>query len=77
MDAILQTAFSNACHWIETFDFQVKLHWNMFLGSNCQKYSIGFDNGLVPNRQQAIIWSNEDLISWCIYVSLEHSELKD
>ena len=33
------------------------------------KNSIGSGNGLVPNRQQAIIWTNDDLIHLCIYVS--------
>ena len=28
-----------------------------------QYSSIGLDNGLVPNRQQTIIWTNGDLIS--------------
>ena len=31
-------------------------------GSNCQKFSVGSDNGLAPNRQQAIIWINVDVI---------------
>ena len=29
-----------------------------FLGSNQQYPSIGSDNGLVPTRRQAIIWTN-------------------
>ena len=33
-----------------------------------QRYvSIGSDNGLVPERQQAIIWTNAVLVYWCIY----------
>ena len=31
---------------------------------------VGSDNGLVPNRQQAIIWSNADPVRWCIYAAL-------
>ena len=27
------------------------------------------DNGLAPNRQQAIIWTNDGRVYWCIYVS--------
>ena len=27
---------------------------------------IGLDNGLVPNRPQAIIWTNVDLLFWRI-----------
>ena len=34
------------------------------LGSNCQQPSIGLDNGLVPNRRQAIIWIYADPIHW-------------
>ena len=36
---------------------------------------IGFDNGLTPNRRQAIIWTNADPIHWRIYVSLGGDEL--
>ena len=35
------------------------------------KHSIGLDNGLAPNRWQAIIWTNADPIHWRIYVALE------
>ena len=31
---------------------------------------IGLDNGLAPNRRQAIIWINADLIHWRIYAAL-------
>ena len=34
------------------------------------------DNGLAPNRWQAIIWTNADLIHWRIYVTLGGDELK-
>ena len=44
-------------------------------GPNSQKPSIGLNNGLVPNRRQAIIWTNADLIHWCIYVALGGDEL--
>ena len=32
--------------------------------------SIGSDNGLASIRRQAIIWVNDDLAYWCIYVVL-------
>ena len=32
--------------------------------------STGSDNGLVPNRRQAIFWTNADLIHWRIYAAL-------
>ena len=31
---------------------------------------IGSDNGLAPNRRQAIIWTNGGLVYWRIYASL-------
>ena len=33
------------------------------LGSNWQYIIIGSDNGLAPNRQQAIIWTNDGLVN--------------
>ena len=35
------------------------------------KGSIGSGNGLVPTRQQAIIWTNVDPVHWGIYAFLE------
>ena len=35
-----------------------------------QLSSIGLDNGLAPNRRQAIIWTNADPIHWRIYAAL-------
>ena len=46
------------------------------LGSNWQYGSIGSDNGLAPNRRQAIIWSNVGMVHWRIYVSLSLNELR-
>ena len=40
------------------------------LGSNWQYHSIGLDNGLAPNRQQAIIWTNSDQTNWRVYAVL-------
>ena len=34
------------------------------------KNSIGVDNGLAPNRRQAIIWTNAHSIRWRIYAAL-------
>ena len=33
------------------------------------------NNGLMPKRQQAIIWTNDGLVYWYIYASLAHNEL--
>ena len=43
-------------------------------GSNEHYASIGSDNGLVPNRRQAIIWTNDGLVYWRICVSIGLSE---
>ena len=40
-----------------------------------QYVSIGLGNGLAPNRRQAITWTNDDLVHWCIYVALGGDEL--
>ena len=32
---------------------------------------VGLDNGLVPNRRQAIIWTNAEPIHWRTYAALE------
>ena len=37
--------------------------------------SIGSDNGLAPNKQQAIIWTNAAPIHWRIYAALDGDEL--
>ena len=37
---------------------------------NWKYISIGSDSGLVPNWQQAVIWTNEELVLWHIYQSL-------
>ena len=29
----------------------------------------------MPNRRQAIIWTNADLVHWCIYAALGKDEL--
>ena len=45
------------------------------LWSNWQYGSIGSDNGLAPNRRQAIIWTNVGTFYWRIYASLGLNEL--
>ena len=34
----------------------------MFLRYKWRYFSIGLDNGLSPNRQQAIVWTNDGLV---------------
>ena len=38
--------------------------------SDWQYASIGLDNGLTPNRRQAIIWTDAHPIFWRIYAEL-------
>ena len=40
------------------------------------KPSIGFDNGMAPNKRQAIVWTNAGSIHWCIYAALGRDELR-
>ena len=41
-------------------------------GSNWQNCSIGSDNGLAPNRWQAIIWTDDNLCCRRIYAYMRH-----
>ena len=57
----------------------LNFHWYFTeiysLESNWQHIITGPDNGLMPNRQQAIIWTNGGLVCWLIYASLGIIEL--
>ena len=75
MAAISQMTFSNAFSWIKMYEFQEKFTKVCSYRSNWQYSSIGSDNGLVPNRWQAIFWTNGGLVYWCIYASLGLNEL--
>ena len=59
----------NFCAWFEFFS-QV-----CSSGPNWQWSSIGSSNGLVPNRWQAITWTNGYPVHWRIYVALGGDEL--
>ena len=41
------------------------------------KTSNGLDNGLAPNRRQAIIWTDADPIHWRIYTALGGDKLME
>ena len=76
MDAISQTTLSTAFSWMKNIDF----HWYFTevysQRSHWQYTNVGSDNGLAPTRRQAIIWTNDGLIYWCIYsASLGLNEL--
>ena len=62
MAAILKKTFSNSCSSIKIVIIRFKFHWNMFARSNWQYAIIGSDNGLVPIRRQAIIWTSDGLV---------------
>ena len=76
MAAISQTTFSDVVLWKKMFKFRLKFHWSVFPNSNWQSPSIASDNGLAPNRRQAIIWANAVLCCRRIYASLGLNELK-
>ena len=46
-----------------------------YQGSNWQFLCTSLDNGLAPNRRQAIIWNNAEPIHWRIYVAPGADEL--
>ena len=58
-----------------TYVFWLKFQWILFLRSNWQLPSIGLDNGLAPNRRQAIIWIDANPIRWRIYAVAGGNEL--
>ena len=64
----------NALLWMKKFCISVKISLNFV-----PKGSIYNNTALVRimalNMQQAIIWTNADLIHWCIYVTLGGDEL--
>ena len=69
-----QTIFSDAFSWMTNLFVWVKFHWSSS-GSDWQQSSIGWDNGLAPNRRQAIFWANADPIQRRIYAALGRDEL--
>ena len=73
MANIFQKTFSIAFSWMKIFDFRLKFYWSLFL--RVQYAIIVSDNGLAPNRRQAIIWTNVGLGCLCIYASLGLNEL--
>ena len=75
MAAIFQTTFSNSFTWMKMHEFQIRFYWRLSQGSNWQNSSIGWDNGLAPNRRQAIIWTSDGRGYWRIYASLGLNEL--
>ena len=75
MAAISQMISSDAFSLMKVLYFGLNFTEVCYLGSNWQYPSIGLDNGLAPNRWQAIIWTTADLIHWRIYAAPEGDEL--
>ena len=82
------TLWQNGCHfsdnifrsifdfsWKKSFVFWLKFHWHFFLRA-VPKVPVYNDPALVEIMawQQAIIWTNTDLIHWGIYVALQRDE---
>ena len=44
---------------MKMLDFGLKFQWSLFLRVQLKYSSIGLDNGLVPVRWQAIVWTND------------------
>ena len=78
MAPISHTIYWDAFSWMKIIIFWFKIYRSWFLSVppiNSQQPSIGYDNGLAPNRRQAIIWNNADPIHWRIYAALRRDEL--
>ena len=70
MAASLQATFSDVIFWVKIFVCRFEFHWRFSQWSNWQWTSTDSDNGLAPNRRQAIMCTNHVLVYWRIYVSL-------
>ena len=46
--------FSNEFSWMKMYEFRLTFHWSSNMGSG---------NGLAPTRRQAIIWTNDGVIT--------------
>ena len=66
MEAISQKTLSNVFYEWKVLYFVSNFSEVCSKGSNWQYPNIGVDNGLAPNRWQAIIWNNADPIYWRI-----------
>ena len=75
MAAISQTTFSNEFSWSKKWYFDSNFTEVCSQGYSWKYCSIGSDNGLALIRWQAIIWTNDDPVRWCIYVALGGDEL--
>ena len=60
MATIYQMTFSDASSWMKMCKFQSRFHGSLLTRVQLKYSSIGSDNGLVPFRRQAIIWTSSD-----------------
>ena len=60
MAAIFQMTFSNAFSWMKMYRFRLRFHWGFIPRGPINNIpAFGLDDGLVPARRQAIIWTND------------------
>ena len=70
MATILRTPYSKGIFWMEIYE--LRLRFDLFLEVQITiYYSIGSGNGLALTRRKAIIWTNDGLVCWRIYASLD------
>ena len=74
--AISKTIFSDTFSWTKNFVFWWKVYCSLFLSVlfTIIQHWFSLDNGLAPNRWQAIIWTNANPIHWRIYEALGGDE---
>ena len=70
MAIISQVIISDAILSMDFFLFWWKFHWSLFLKVQLIISQHCLDNGMVPNRWQANIWTNADPVHWRIFAAL-------
>ena len=58
------------------YKFNKLLHFDLNFTCICSHSSNEEYGSLVPHMKQAIIWTNNGLVYWCTYPSLNPNELK-
>ena len=53
----------------ETICILILIPLEFVLNGPMKKDSSGLSNGLAPDRWQAISWTNNDPVHWCLYAS--------
>ena len=70
---ILQTIFSNKFSWMKNYCISIEISLKFISRELTDNKTT--DNGLVPNRRQAIIWTNAGLFYWRIYAPLGFNDM--